>query len=465
MRIHSPMKLAGYFWLPALPDRQVPGTLSIADGGDIEIEVIADLDPDIKQSFNLLRFTLLHGYVEALGAITIEDCFYRQRNVTFSRAITRSRLRGSRVLAGYQFQECESMAFNSLTFAVEGLDEWLNTAGFQITIQDDFRSGSIDYKPPEIDAISLPGGFTLSFVVSVRLPQIPAIKQACIGQSVSLCLSHQEARPIEDFTVIAYRLTLLLGFAMDQTVAMHSLVLRADALQEAIAKDVKRPLAIRLFYESKPFAEAPPKLDRHEFLFGFRDVQGQLTELLAQWLSGYDAIYPALGLYFSIRNDDHPYLAGQFLSLVQGLETYSRQTMQATRYPQEVFDDLCRELLAHCDTAYRGWLEERLRHGNEPSLRQRLKALIKPFSALLGSASQRSTWVNLVVDTRNYLTHYDDTLRSRAAEGEDLYWLTQATEAVFQLHILSLLGFAGEDIEQVVGRCYRLRAKLTRGEG
>ncbi len=69
------------------------------------------------------------------------------------------------------------------------------------------------------------------------------------------------------------------------------------------------------------------------------------------------------------------------------------------------------------------------------------------------------------MDTRNYLTHYDEALRERAATDEELYWLVQATEGIFQLHILSLLGFAAEDIEKVVGRCDRLRAKLTLNKG
>ena len=461
MRISNPLKLAGYFWLPSTPDHKVPGTLTIADGGDIELEVISDLDLDVKKYFGQLSFPYIYGAVEDLGSVTIESCFYLQRRSTYGvTLIARSRLRGSRVLAGNHFADDELEGFNGLRFGIEGLDEWLDTTGFTITYQDDFRAASIEYAPPELLSIALPDGFTLSFVFSYTLPEIPAIREASIKQSVFIQLSHEEEQAIEAFTTIAHRLTLLLGFAMNETVALHSLALSGQRWLKENDSDKSQALSFPLFYPSRPYSAALPTLDRFNFLFRFRDVNEQIGSLLGRWLSGYDAISPSLSLYFSMCNDNHPYLAGQFLSLAQGLETYSRQTTTMSRFPQQEFDRVVQGLLDACEPPYRAWLSERLSHGNEPSLRNRLKELIKPFAVLLGSPGERRALVGLIVDTRNYLTHYDDALRSRAASGEQLYGLLQTTEALFQLHILSILGFSSKEIEGVVGRCERLQLKL-----
>ena len=40
MRIKEEIKRFGYFWLPSAPGDKVPGTLSISDGGIIELEVV-----------------------------------------------------------------------------------------------------------------------------------------------------------------------------------------------------------------------------------------------------------------------------------------------------------------------------------------------------------------------------------------------------------------------------------------
>ena len=40
MRIKEEFKRSGDFWLPSEPDRKVHGTLSISDGGTIELELM-----------------------------------------------------------------------------------------------------------------------------------------------------------------------------------------------------------------------------------------------------------------------------------------------------------------------------------------------------------------------------------------------------------------------------------------
>ena len=38
MRIRKEFAKKGLFWLPSNPDKKIPGTLTITDGGDIELE-------------------------------------------------------------------------------------------------------------------------------------------------------------------------------------------------------------------------------------------------------------------------------------------------------------------------------------------------------------------------------------------------------------------------------------------
>jgi hypothetical protein len=40
VRIKKDFKKSGYFWLPSAPDKKFPGTLSISDGGIIDLEII-----------------------------------------------------------------------------------------------------------------------------------------------------------------------------------------------------------------------------------------------------------------------------------------------------------------------------------------------------------------------------------------------------------------------------------------
>lgn len=48
MRIREEFKKTGYFWLPSGPEKKIPGTLVISDGGEIELEVVGLFDESIE---------------------------------------------------------------------------------------------------------------------------------------------------------------------------------------------------------------------------------------------------------------------------------------------------------------------------------------------------------------------------------------------------------------------------------
>lgn len=78
----------------------------------------------------------------------------------------------------------------------------------------------------------------------------------------------------------------------------------------------------------------------------------------------------------------------------------------------------------------------KLKYGNEPSLRQRLKSLCGGLEPIYGSAKAIKALISKIVTTRNYLTHYDHELKSDAAQGRALYRLIIAMEILFQLQLL-----------------------------
>ena len=110
-------------------------------------------------------------------------------------------------------------------------------------------------------------------------------------------------------------------------------------------------------------------------------------------------------------------------------------------------------------------MAQRLRYANELSLRARLKKLLQPFHQWFGTKKERELLVSRVVDTRNYLTHYDDAATKERADGtQELYEVYQKLQALFQLQILRHLGFGEESINRMVETNSALREKLQRAE-
>jgi len=125
-----------------------------------------------------------------------------------------------------------------------------------------------------------------------------------------------------------------------------------------------------------------------------------------------------------------------------------------------IFQELTETLIKQCSEENQEWLSGRLRHGNELNLGRRIKSIIEPFKELIGTSKERSKLIRAIVDTRNYLTHYDNSLESEAVTGRDLWLLCLKMEAIFQLHILQVLGFTHAEVKSVFDNSHELQQKL-----
>lgn len=115
---------------------------------------------------------------------------------------------------------------------------------------------------------------------------------------------------------------------------------------------------------------------------------------------------------------------------------------------------------SYCPKNHKDWLAGRLDNGNEISLRTRLNRIIESFKSTIGTESEVKFIVKLIVDTRNYLTHYDHKLEKKAASGQNLWSLCQKMEAILQLHLLKELGFNESEINSVLNNTYKFKNKL-----
>ena len=215
-----------------------------------------------------------------------------------------------------------------------------------------------------------------------------------------------------------------------------------------------------LYYPSLPFTKNAPKIDRHRMLFRFVQIRKDAERIFNNWLVAYEEIDPALNLYFSTKTGAHKYIDGKFLALVQGLETYHRRTSSEKLMEDDVFKELTCSLIEKCAESGRDWLSGRLRHGNELNLGRRIKSIIGPFKDLFGSSKDRDKLIRSIVHTRNYLTHYDKSLEQKAATGRELWILCLRMEAIFQLHLLQVLGFTQDEIKSVFNNSQEFQHKL-----
>ena len=437
MRIKEEFKRLGYFWLPSAPDKKVPGTLSISDGGNIELEVVGRL---IAFGDRVKRIV---GQIERDRFVTLDNC--RCESQEDSYGIKKSFIRVNRAFIGAKYDEGEIPRFNSLVFSAEGLDEWVGISGINIDYQFEEHTSTISYQPPENIPLRLGDDMELSIAFGWTPPGFPIIKEARISQKTYFKLASQEARELHDFISVIEKITHFLCFAIDQTVSVDSM----SATYNDPRRDIGGGESINIYYPSWPYSKDKPKTNRSK-LFEFEEIQNDAGSIINNWIEAYKQIAPTFNLYFLAKMGMQTYLAERFMALVQGLEAYHRRTSDEKQMDEAEFKELIDNLIDQCPPQKKEWLKGKLWYGNEVSLRHRLKNLIEPFEDVIEDWQKPKGLIDKIVNTRNYLTHYDLSLESKAAKDEELWPLCLKMELLFQLHFLQLIGFSYEQIDSLL---------------
>ena len=466
MRIKEEIKRSGYFWLPSASEKKIPGTLTISDGGKIELEVVGIFDETLGKKHDAINdrgmFERIIGQIEKHGLVTLDGCFYKNGPIFFD-GVSKALLHVSKALLGLAYDDQESLLFNAFQFSVEGIDEWVGLSGINVDDQSEKPTVIITYEPLEEISLNLNNGMKL-LIKFFRLPLgFPHITEAKITQKAYFKLVSPQECPLDDFISLARKLTNFLCLAIDKTVSINQITATSNTSCRNRSTGESEPAPpISLYYESLPYTKEVPKVGRLDMLFRYPEIKANAEHIINNWFQAYDKIEPALNLYFGVTTGGLLYLDTKVLALAQGLESYHRRTSDETMMDKNNFENLRETLKSQCPEKHRKWLSEKLQYGNELSLRKRIQKIIEPFKGFIGDKNQRAKLISSIVDTRNYLTHYDESLKSRAASGDKLIHLYLKMEAILQLCILQELGFTRTEIESVLDKSYRLRKKLDK---
>lgn len=458
MRLPKPIEKRGLFWLPTDPEDQLPGILRISDLGEITLEVsgvfgaplfavqsMLGVDPPpTGEKPNLNRIV---GNVERDGPVTLDACFRQGGSLNFTGALSHSIYGARFAFIGGKYDIGIDLDFSELRLTVEGLEEWLSI--HWVHQQQDWasRSGSIEYQLPEDVALRLPNGVDLTFG-NILVPSnlSTPITRVSVAQTSYIRLKLKEQQSIACFSPLVYRICSFLSLATDKAVSVSSII----GYLERETENAERPREhIQVYFQTSARSSEKPEIRWHDMLFAYGNIADQCEQVLTKWLEIYDRFEPALDLYFASRSVAlRSYVEVRFMRLAQGIETLHRRSYKDTKLPEDEYKKLLESLIEGCPEENREWLKGALRFANEPTLRRRIAAMIKPYQTWFGTRKDSKRLVGLIVDTRNYLTHYDSELPIKESYVYSLVYMCEKLEALFQLHLLRLIGIDTKPIAE-----------------
>ena len=476
VKIEREIKRLGYFWAPDNPNEKLPGMLSISDGGVIELEIVTPLVDKTDELENLRRIV---GEIHDEGFVTLDDCSLGFSDITHRGGVvssSRYRIRANKTFIGVAYGEGETPVFDSLTFSVEGIDEWVGIGGIQINRRYAIDTTLVSYEEPATIVLNLDQGMKLFIEFHLKLPAINKTrnrrdktdedidfeKETTITQKTCFRLISEHSLELYEFTLVVDKIVSLLRFALGEIVCVDTMWATSENPDANIASKMTSGVFTWIYYPSQLYSKDEGGVHQSNMLFGFEEMKDDAESKINKWIQAYDKIAPTFYSYFFAQMGSQIHLEARFLALVQGLEAYHRRTSDETRMPDREFKDLVASLIQLCPEGKQGWLQEKLRYGNEVSLRKRLKKLIEPFKQFFGDKKTRTELINSIVNTRHYLTHYDLSLETEAAKGEKLEVLCLKLESLFQFHLLDLMGFSREVSRSLVENYRPNRRRLKR---
>lgn len=407
-------KLRGYWWLPGEPGNRIPGILDYNPEESIRLELMGAFQGFIKQDSVEIIWPLppvrrplilgttdqgeectLLGVVEAPGVSGKID----EPQVW-------SQLLVSNLFVGEHFSDEQALTFQSMYLGLTHLEEWLGIdplgAGFNFLPLPLEATDPLDLRLPyrsrklfETDAPSLDA--VISLWSSVQW-EGKATRSLSLFHRACFAVDPAVPRDYAWYLQVLHLCRQLLAFLTG--VPVYPSTLRARRNERDI-RIYRSPLCQGGKRESSLFTRLP-----------FSFIQSQAAAVVKTWLENAKRFQPVYDFAVSSQYDNRMNLQAGFLGLAQALEIFDRR-----------------------------------QRGGEYKFKQRLQNL---FDGLSGQTRDQiggkpEDFIRTVVDTRNYLVHYDERPERKVLHGAKEYFEANGKlRALLFVLLCKMLGISEE---------------------
>lgn len=447
MTDHSKMtgnfRIEGSWWIPDKPDRKLPGIFEFTPK-----QAILKLWGSFKDITEINQ----HRPPEIIlgNSIDGEDLTLNgiyESGSTLGSGGFRTRYGAIRVFRGIHFDKESDIVFKDISVQYSNFDNWLDISGFQIEPNLD-GSMEIKHTSPSLIHATINNDYkiTIGFNVQHFVSHVDH-KEVRITQTGIAVIERNNAVSFTEFLKIQHHLRNFLSLAMMSP--CYPLLITGNVESNNAPNGYTD---VGIYYSSKTPETIAGIHDMH-MLFRYRDISTNFEQYVKNWFDKSEILEPVFNLYFGTLYNQDMYLDHTFLSLIQAIETYHRRTMTNFVWSEQDFIAIQKEVTDNASEKYKAWVSQKFQYGNEPTLRKRIKEILDEFKSLFDEFSiYDSKFTSDIVDTRNYFTHYDVSLKDKALKDQDLFKATQKLRALLEVCFMKQLGMSNNDMKKIVKR-------------
>jgi len=402
-------KYDGVWFLPEKPDEKFHGTLTYdcAEGTELS------LNGCFKPLHNFNKDNVVLGECGGAPRITLLGCTYK-KPAEHGMDSSIYYYGAESTLIGAHFPERAAIKFKALKVQDLNTRSWLGET-------TSYNNGNIRHAFDPVHVASLED-------VNIEiLPGVGGGDRPYLIIKASVAEAHNILRAISD------RFHDLLSLATGTPVVATDICGFVDENTE-----VK-------IYHAPRYSGKPVIILRDDMVFTFDDISRNSQAVFTSWFNSWKEIEAVHELYFSNLCRPAPYPRARFLSYVQALEVYHRQMIMKKNLPILIneFEARKKRMYSTMNPEDKKWFHKRMNYGYEPTQRDRLKEILDllpvPFAL---EKKQRDNLVGVIVSTRNYYVHLDQSSMEGVVTDEHKIWhLAQRLKMLVEVLLLNELGF------------------------
>ena len=441
------LKINGLWWLPENKEDQVIGTLIIYENGGIVLDLtgfFSDLNTEkinVSQEIdNLSEYNIILGTARTGGNITLQNCREFVRRTPFSSGTIHAYISCETVYLNRIFEIEEEIKFHRFDLRFPYLREWLWLFGFDnnITDQDNW---TLSFKRPDEYFCQFDNN-------SISIKTFASYKENGY-KKIAEQISYISFLLNEKHTFNEFKEKLLIptqnfvSFVTDTPNWIEEIAVKTEN-----DKDESLTKVHHLF----PFKRGKKDKNIHprDCLFWLKKTDIDFNEIFSKWIKIHSELNTVLDLYLAVLFNRNFFPKTRFTNLIQACETY-----HSIRYNSNIIDDSLHSERVKCIVSlipeeHKKWVNLSLYHSNYKNLKDRLLELFGAVNYLYEPyISSFDKLTSKLKDTRNYYTHYNDKLRDKAADEEELILLTELISTLLKSHILKELGFTDSHLAKL----------------
>jgi hypothetical protein len=397
----------GKWFLPEKPEDRISGILKFDSYDGAKLELIGNFEHPLNKDGIILGITsesklitLYRSFFSSHGSIVLlSDSETGPPLVEYS---------ANFILENVHLSTGDEFKFQEIRAEINNIDEWLNITGF--AIKDDPTKYEIDlkYKLPSPIKFSISHDLEGQFNFVLKPAGRSAFtRSVTLNQRVELLISSRSYHDLDtilDYMFFFQNFLILASYEKTLPIAISLL---SDKILKYSASEEKTKKRISVYFSISSRSRKNRLKAKYEMLFNYDSIKPNFDTIIQNWYKSYQTLRPTYNLLFEQFFQNERFSENSFLNLAQAAESFHR-TITGKK---------------------------------KPNLKERLTELVTIYSnkILDNMISDKVEFVNQILHSRNYYTHYSKP-GLYVLKGFQLFILSEKLKALLVNAILIEVG-------------------------